>query len=238
MVEERLRLPQPGAVGVERHPELAGRLGERRELLPGRQQAAGLAQRQLQLDRAELAMARDRAERLGGRGLPALGQGLEPEPLQQPRARRSRGAAGATGRGSRPAASGVARTRPAAPPAGPWCRSRRRPPRASRAARPRPPRAARPHPSRRTGPTRRSRAPRRPRPAASSSRPARAARARPRCRRTPRPRPGTVPGARSHDGRYAARAPCIRLQGRCKCRGRPSPYDAQNASRRQPRRTP
>ena len=75
-VVERLGLPDPGAVDVQRHPELPRGLGrEPDQVVPRREQAAGVAQRQLDQRRAE---ARGQAAQVvaGGR-VPALGEVLE-----------------------------------------------------------------------------------------------------------------------------------------------------------------
>ena len=82
-VVERLRLPDPRAVGVQGYAELPGRRGQLAELLPGGKQTSRVAQRQLHQRCTE--PGREPSEPGGRRRLPARGQELELEPVQQAR---------------------------------------------------------------------------------------------------------------------------------------------------------
>ena len=69
------RLPDPCAVGMQRHAALARGRGQLDQLVPGRQQAAGIAQRQLDHGSAE--PPADLGESRRRRGLAAGGQPLQ-----------------------------------------------------------------------------------------------------------------------------------------------------------------
>ena len=78
------RLPDPGAVQVQRHAAIAARARERLELLPRRQQVAGVTQRQLQQNRTE--PPRDGREVVDRRDHAAGRQQRPLEAVEQPRA--------------------------------------------------------------------------------------------------------------------------------------------------------
>ena len=84
VAQVRRRLPDPRPVEVERDAALAAGAREGRELVPGGQEVARVAQRQLQQGCTEASP--DRVEVLDLRHGRAVGEQVELEPVQQPRA--------------------------------------------------------------------------------------------------------------------------------------------------------
>ena len=102
--EMRLRLPEPGAVEVQRHPSVPAGLRERAQLVPGGQQVAGIAQAGARAapHRASPGSPPGESATRDGR---AVGEPLVAESVEEHAGRPARDAADARGRGALPVAS-------------------------------------------------------------------------------------------------------------------------------------